>query len=40
MGGFKDWLISQPATFNIVGMVKLLSRYDKCFKSGGDYVEK
>jgi hypothetical protein len=39
MDGFKDWLNSQPATFDIVGMVKLLSRYDKCFKSDGDFVK-
>ena len=40
MDGVKDWLSSQPATFYDAGIVKLVSRYDKCLNSEGDYVEK
>jgi len=40
MDGVKDWLSSQPATFNDVRIVKLVSRYDKCLNSEGDHVEK
>jgi hypothetical protein len=40
MDGVKDWLSSQPATFYDAGIVKLMSRYDKCLNSEGDYVEK
>ena len=40
MGGVKDWLGSQPATFCDAGIVKLVSRYDKCLSSEGDYIEK
>jgi hypothetical protein len=40
MDGVKDWLSSQPATFYDVGIVKLMSRYDKCLDSKGDNVER
>jgi len=40
MDGVKDWLSSQPATFYDAGIVKLMSCYDKCLNSEGDYVEK
>jgi hypothetical protein len=40
MDGVKDWLSSQPATFSYAGIVKHVSRYDKCLSSEGDYVEK
>jgi histone-lysine N-methyltransferase SETMAR len=40
MDGVKDWLISQLATFYDAGIVKLVSRCDKCLKSEGDYIEK
>jgi len=40
MDGVKDWLSSQPATFYDAAIVKLMSRYDKCLNSVGDYVEK
>ena len=40
MDGVKDWLSSQLATFYDAGLVKLVSRYDKCLNSEGDYVEK
>jgi len=40
MDGVKDWLSSQPATFYDAGIVKLMSCYDKCLKSEGDYGEK
>ena len=40
MDGVKGWLSSQPATFYGAGIVKLVSRYDKCLNSEGDYVEK
>jgi len=40
MDGVKNWLSSQPATFYDAGIVKLVSRYDKCLNSEGDYVEK
>ena len=38
--GVKDWLSSQPATFYDVGILKLVSRCDKCLNSEGDYVKK
>ena len=37
MDGVKDWLSSQLATFYDAGIVKLVSRYDKCLNSEGDY---
>ena len=37
MDGVKDLLSSQPATFYHAGIVKLVSRYDKCLNSEGDY---
>jgi hypothetical protein len=37
--GVKDWLSSQPATFYDAGIVKLVSRYDKCLNSDSDYVK-
>jgi hypothetical protein len=40
MDGVKDWLSSQAATFFDVGIQKLVSHYDKCLNSEGDYVEK
>jgi histone-lysine N-methyltransferase SETMAR len=40
MDGVKNWLSSQPATSCNAGIVKLLSRYDKCLNSEVDYVEK
>jgi hypothetical protein len=40
MDGVKDWFSSQPVTFYDVGIVKLVSCYDKCIKSEGYYVEK
>jgi hypothetical protein len=40
MKGIKTWLSSQAADFFDTGIQKLISRYDKCFNSGGDYVEK
>jgi hypothetical protein len=33
-------LSSQAADFFDTGIQKLIPRYDKCLKSGGDYVEK
>jgi hypothetical protein len=38
--GVKDWLSSQAATFFDVGIQKLISCYNKCLNSEGDYVEK
>ena len=38
--GVKDWLSSQLATFHDAGIVKLVSHYDKCLNSEGDYDEK
>jgi histone-lysine N-methyltransferase SETMAR len=40
MEGVKTWLNSQAADFFDTGRQKLISRYDKCLSSGGDYVEK
>jgi histone-lysine N-methyltransferase SETMAR len=40
MNGVKGWLSSQTATFFDVVIQKLVSRYDRCLKSEGDYVEK
>ncbi|PNF26371.1 hypothetical protein B7P43_G17995 [Cryptotermes secundus] len=34
------WFQSQAADFYNTGIQKLVSRYDKCLNSGGDYVEK
>jgi transposase len=38
--GVKTWLSSQVADFFHTGIQKLISRYDKCLNSGGDYFEK
>ena len=35
-----DWLNSQAAVCYEEGINKLVSRYDKCLKVQGDYVEK
>jgi hypothetical protein len=35
----KDWLSSQPATLYDARIMKLVSRYDKCLNSEGDYIE-
>jgi hypothetical protein len=40
MEGVKTWLSSMPADFFDTGTHELIPRYDKCFNSGGDYVEK
>jgi histone-lysine N-methyltransferase SETMAR len=40
MEGVKTWLSSQAADFFDTGIQKLIPRHDKCFISGGDYVEK
>ncbi|KAL4142109.1 hypothetical protein QTP88_004630 [Uroleucon formosanum] len=34
------WLQSQASSFYDEGIQKLVSRYDKCLKNGGNYVEK
>ncbi|GBM79213.1 Histone-lysine N-methyltransferase SETMAR [Araneus ventricosus] len=34
------WLKSQAAALYAEGIGKLVKRYDKCLKNGGDYVEK
>ena len=36
----KTYLSSQAANFFAEGIEKLVSRYDKCLKRFGDYVEK
>ena len=35
-----QWLQPQAADFCNTGIQKLVSRYDKCLNSGGEYVEK
>jgi hypothetical protein len=40
MDGVKDWLSSQAATLFDVGIQKLISHYDKCLNSEGDFVKK
>ena len=35
-----DWLNSQAAVWYEEGIIKLVSRYDKCLNVQGDYVEK
>jgi hypothetical protein len=40
MEGVKTWLSSQVTDFFDTSIQKLISRYDKCLNSGGDYVEK
>jgi hypothetical protein len=40
MEGVKSWLSLQAADFFDTGIQKLISPYDKCLSSGGDYVEK
>jgi hypothetical protein len=38
---FARWVLSsQAATFFEVGTQKLMSHYDKCLNSEGDYVKK
>jgi hypothetical protein len=39
-GGQRDWLNGLAAEFYDEGIVKLLSRLDKCLNLYGDYVEK
>jgi len=36
----QKWLTSQAAAFYEEGIQKLVPRYDKCLKNGGEYVEK
>jgi hypothetical protein len=38
--GVKTWPSSQAADFFGTGIPKLISRYNKCLSSSGDYVEK
>jgi hypothetical protein len=38
--GAVDRLCSQEATFYEKAIQKLVSRYDRCLNSGGNYVEK
>jgi hypothetical protein len=40
MEGVKTWLSSQAADFFDTSIQKLISRYDRCLSSGGDYAEK
>jgi hypothetical protein len=40
MEGVNKCLSSQVADFFDTGIQELLPRYDKCFNSGSDYVEK
>jgi hypothetical protein len=40
MEGVKTWLSSQAADFLDTGIHKLIPRCDRCFISGGDYVEE
>jgi histone-lysine N-methyltransferase SETMAR len=40
MESVKTCLSSQAANFFDTGTQKLIPRYDKCFNSGGDYVEE
>jgi hypothetical protein len=34
------WFASQAALFYDAGIQKLVPRYDRCLKNGGNYVEK
>jgi hypothetical protein len=34
------WFASQEASFYDAGIQKLVPRYDKCLKNGGNYVKK
>jgi hypothetical protein len=34
------WFVSQAVSFYDAGIQKLVPRYDKCLKNGGNYVEK
>jgi hypothetical protein len=34
------WFALQVASYYDAGIQKLVSRYDKCFNNGGNYVEK
>jgi hypothetical protein len=36
----KEWLNGLAAEVYDEGLQKLVTRYDKCLKVGGDYVEK
>jgi hypothetical protein len=38
--GVKTWLSPQAADFFDKGMQKIILRYNKCLKSGDDYVDK
>jgi hypothetical protein len=40
MEGVETSLSSQAAEFFDTDIYKLIPRYEKCFTSGGDYVEK
>ena len=35
-----EWLCDQPKTFFLDGIHKLVDRWNKCIKMGGDYEEK
>jgi hypothetical protein len=37
---YKTWLSSQAADFIVIGIQKLILRYDKCLSSDSDYAEK
>jgi hypothetical protein len=39
-GAVTTCFASQAASFYDEGIQKLVQRYDKCLKSGGNYVEK
>jgi hypothetical protein len=36
----ETWLSSLAADFFEQGILHLIPQYDKCFNSGGDYIEK
>jgi hypothetical protein len=36
----KTWLSLQAAEFFDTGIHRLIPQYEKCFNSGGDYIEK
>jgi hypothetical protein len=36
----RNWLTNLDANFYAEGILKLVSRWDKCLKLFGDYVEK
>jgi hypothetical protein len=40
MEGVKMWQRSQAANVFDTGIQKLVSQYDRCLSSGGDYAEK